>query len=453
MGSVDYAAPEQFEGKALDARTDVYSLACLAFECLTGRVPYPRDQEAAVMYAHLRNPPPKVTEAAPGLPAGVDDVVATGMAKRPDDRYRSAGGLAAALRAALPPKGAGEAASPARSRRRSVVLGAGALAAAAAVVVLAPHLLGSSTKTPGPRVTLPSTGLVLRIDAGGRGVTASIHPQTRPRSIAAGGGFVWLGGNDVLEKIRGDTGAVVADIRGVVGACNQGTTCLVTSMVLVDGHLWAATPVTTIAAGGQIVEVDATTNRIVHRIDLPGATSMIFAEGSLWVTNPALGQVTRIDPTSRSVLATVAAESSSRASTIAGGEGAVWVVDGAGGTVTRIDAATNQVTARIPTENASAVAVGEGDVWTTSSTSGTVTEYDQGATRLIRTVHIGQIADSIVVANGSVWVSSFKEGTVVRLDPASGKILQTIDARPAPYAMAAGDGVLWVMEALGFAPG
>ncbi len=100
LGSVDYAGPEQFEGKKLDARTDVYSLGCVAYECLTGAVPYPRDSEAAVMFAHLKEPAPKVTAERPELPEGMDAVVATAMAKRPEDRYPTAGALVEALRAA-----------------------------------------------------------------------------------------------------------------------------------------------------------------------------------------------------------------------------------------------------------------------------------------------------------------------------------------------------------------
>src|SRR2546425_511966 len=100
LGSVEYAAPEQFEGKKLDARTDVYSVGCMAYECLTGAVPYPRDNEAAVMFAHLRETPPKVTASRPDLPAALDVVVGTAMAKRPEDRYPAAGALAEALEAA-----------------------------------------------------------------------------------------------------------------------------------------------------------------------------------------------------------------------------------------------------------------------------------------------------------------------------------------------------------------
>src|SRR6266498_2546607 len=83
LGSVDYAAPEQFEGKPLDARTDVYSLACVAYECLTGEVPFRRDQEAAVMYAHLRDAPPRASASRPDLPPDLDGAISRGMAKRP----------------------------------------------------------------------------------------------------------------------------------------------------------------------------------------------------------------------------------------------------------------------------------------------------------------------------------------------------------------------------------
>src|SRR5947208_4636816 len=87
MGSVDYAAPEQFEGKPLDARTDVYSLACVTYECLTGEVPFRRHQEAAVTYAHLRDAPPNPTARPADLPHAVDAVLVRGMGKKPDDRF------------------------------------------------------------------------------------------------------------------------------------------------------------------------------------------------------------------------------------------------------------------------------------------------------------------------------------------------------------------------------
>src|SRR5205823_13684274 len=87
VGTLDYAAPEQFEGKPLDGRTDVYSLGGVLYECLTGEVPFRADQDAAIMFAHLMSEVPKVTATRPELPADVDPVVAKAMAKSPADRF------------------------------------------------------------------------------------------------------------------------------------------------------------------------------------------------------------------------------------------------------------------------------------------------------------------------------------------------------------------------------
>jgi len=101
LGTADYSAPEQIEGRPLDARADVYSLGAVAFHCLTGRPPFTRDTEFAVLQAHLGEPPPEVTALRPELPLPIDRVVATALAKRPEDRYASAGEFARALREAV----------------------------------------------------------------------------------------------------------------------------------------------------------------------------------------------------------------------------------------------------------------------------------------------------------------------------------------------------------------
>ena len=93
-------APEQLEGRKVDGRVDVYALGCVLYQALTGRVPYPRDTEHAKMWAHMTEPPPRPGAVAPDLPPGFDEVVARAMAKRPDDRYATAGELGAAAVAA-----------------------------------------------------------------------------------------------------------------------------------------------------------------------------------------------------------------------------------------------------------------------------------------------------------------------------------------------------------------
>ena len=101
LGTPDYSAPEQIEGGTVDGRTDQYALACVAFQLLTGVLPFQRDTVMAVMMAHMRNPPPPVTSVRDDVPGAVDQVIAKGMAKAPDDRYASCGDFADALREAL----------------------------------------------------------------------------------------------------------------------------------------------------------------------------------------------------------------------------------------------------------------------------------------------------------------------------------------------------------------
>ena len=101
VGSVDYAAPEQIRGEAMDARTDVYSLGCVFYQTLTKRLPYDKPADVAKMYAHVSEPPPLVSAARLDGTTAFDAVVAKAMAKEPDDRYQSAGEFAKAAQAAL----------------------------------------------------------------------------------------------------------------------------------------------------------------------------------------------------------------------------------------------------------------------------------------------------------------------------------------------------------------
>jgi serine/threonine-protein kinase len=101
-GSPAYMAPERFgSGKNVDARADVYSLACVLYECLTGRLPFSGGGVEGLAAAHRGTEPPKPSSFNPAIPVGFDAVIARGMAKEPEDRFQSARELAVAARAAL----------------------------------------------------------------------------------------------------------------------------------------------------------------------------------------------------------------------------------------------------------------------------------------------------------------------------------------------------------------
>jgi tRNA A-37 threonylcarbamoyl transferase component Bud32 len=101
MGTLDYVAPEQIQGHQVDRRTDVYSLGCVLFQCLTGGVPYPRDSEVAMLYAHMQEVPPALSERRPELSFEVDQVVGRAMAKRAEERFETCRELLDALGEAL----------------------------------------------------------------------------------------------------------------------------------------------------------------------------------------------------------------------------------------------------------------------------------------------------------------------------------------------------------------
>jgi hypothetical protein len=100
-GTLHYSAPERLRGDPPTASADVYGLACVLFECLTGIVPYPHDTSPAAVGAHLFNAPPRASNVRAGLPAAFDDVLARGLAKDARDRPGSARELISAAESVL----------------------------------------------------------------------------------------------------------------------------------------------------------------------------------------------------------------------------------------------------------------------------------------------------------------------------------------------------------------
>src|SRR5207248_3160652 len=101
VGTIDYIAPEQIQDKEIDGRTDLYSLGCVLYECITGQVPFEKNVDAAVIWAHVEELPPPPTSLRPELPPAIDGVIAQALAKDPDARFDTCREFVAAARDAL----------------------------------------------------------------------------------------------------------------------------------------------------------------------------------------------------------------------------------------------------------------------------------------------------------------------------------------------------------------
>jgi tRNA A-37 threonylcarbamoyl transferase component Bud32 len=150
VGTIDYVPPEQIEGGTIDGRADVYSLGCVLYECLSGRRPFDRESELSIVFAHLNEPPPRLSDVREDAPEAFDDVFATALAKHPKDRYSTCSELAYAARAALQGKTVRR-----PSRRRRLLLAGAVLAAGGAVAgaaIAERGGAGSDSPTP-PKIT------------------------------------------------------------------------------------------------------------------------------------------------------------------------------------------------------------------------------------------------------------------------------------------------------------
>jgi CheY-like chemotaxis protein/predicted Ser/Thr protein kinase len=125
IGTPDYLAPEQIEGAPPDGRVDQYALACVVHHCLAGAPPFEKDSDLAIIQAHLKEPPPRITEVRPDLPPALAHVLGRAMAKDPADRFPAASDFAAALATALGVEGASDAGDEAERATGYVMVGVG----------------------------------------------------------------------------------------------------------------------------------------------------------------------------------------------------------------------------------------------------------------------------------------------------------------------------------------
>jgi YVTN family beta-propeller protein len=417
LGTIDYVAPEQVEGGKVDGLADQYSLACVLFECLTGTVPFRRASELAVLWAHVNDPPPRLGEHRPDLPAALDEVIGRALAKAPGHRHPSCGALIAAAHAALTdttPAGVrhrGRRPTGRRAGRRrrrpwltrhsSLVLTvtAGVLSA---VLLAAAVLLARDGGTPAVPTT-PAANRAVRIDPGTLQAVAAVAVGTDPAAVVGGGGLVW-----------------VANRRD-----------------------------------GTVTAIDPGANRVQQTIPASGSgpadqggPGLTFAAGSLWVANADRRRVVRVEPGADPT--TLPMDASPIAIAAAPDADVVWVAGrtrSGGGLLARIDARTNQVAQKafsVPhAPSGLAVTAGGETVWLITTKDRTLRSFDPRTREPGKPVKLRLAPDQVALGDGAVWVTSSSNNTVLRIDPATATAKE-IRVGNGPSGIAFGADRVWV---------
>ena len=222
--------------------------------------------------------------------------------------------------------------------------------------------------------------------------------------------------------------------------------------------LIAATVIVTLArqAGGSseiapnsIGILDPKSGELRATVALAGRPGAVAASSdAVWVTNPDIGTVTRIDPIDRDVHDSVPVGEDPTG--IAVGFGAVWVVESGGPSVSRISPETNSVVGdAIEVGNGPAsIALGEAGAWVTNRLDGTISRIDPDRGEVVETIPVGLDPRGIALGFGSVWVALAGSNTVVRIDPDTGSVTQPIGVGNSPGSLAVGGDAVWVVNTL-----
>jgi len=194
MGTIDYISPEQIQDRPVDGRADIYSLACVFYECLTGRVPFAKDVDAAVIWAHVEEMPTTPSELRPALPRDIDLVMGKALSKDPADRYATCREFIAAASTALGTAVSHHADTVLAASTAFAAPAASAAASAAPAAVPAPvapdgappasaasaPAASAAAIPPAPAASAPAASLAAA--AAATGAAALGHEATAPRS-------------------------------------------------------------------------------------------------------------------------------------------------------------------------------------------------------------------------------------------------------------------------------
>jgi YVTN family beta-propeller protein len=444
IGTPAYVAPEQIEGGPVDGRADQYSLACLLYECLTGKAPFRRPTVTATLYAHLEEEPP-------GHP-GLERVFATALAKDPDGRYASCGDFVRAARNAL----GLEVGRPVWSRASFVVPSVAALLVGVGIATFALATSGGAE----PTVSSPTgDGRVTRIDPQSDEAPSSLSFGHDLSDVALGAGSVWVAsfGTGTLARIDPRTGAiddVIAASAAEIGP---------TGITVARNRVW-------IVSTDGVRPYLADERRFANPNDLAGDFRLhsvhpvfdevpIVADGQYVWTLGDGDMVVRHAIAGGTVTVATLGTQAGAALGLALGEQAIWsATNFPTPQLVKLDRETHRVVGRMrfpATEISSSLVERDGALWVASFVSdevlrvetrlagnSTLSHFEEP--RVVARIPVGRGPTDIAAGAGSVWVANYLDGTISRIDPATNSVVDTIAVGAWPEHIAAGQGGVWV---------
>jgi YVTN family beta-propeller protein len=414
VGTAQYMSPEQWRGDSIGPAADVYSLGCVLYESITGIPPFEREE----------------AETPPEMPQGVEESIRRAVAKDPAARYRTAGALIAAARAAegsevrptavLSRDASERTTVPDRAQRFWGLGGRAAAWIVSGVAILVAAIVAAA--------------LFLLLGDDGPDVSDPIEVGTPPLRIDAGPKAVWVTSEEdgTLTRLDPATGEIAGEPRKIPG---------IAGIAVGRNWTWATRP-----RVGTLLRLDPASGRVLRNVRVPGEPGPISLGGErVWLA----------DETGRGISAVNAEGASLYRSglppqapglRLAWGAHGLWVAIADAGVIRRADPATLLAGEPIRVGRGPAgVTVAGGFVWVANSRSGTVSKVDPALRDVVDSIEVGGHPGGIDAGTSTVWVANREDDTVSRIDLETGEVEgDPIDVGPEPGAVAVGGDAIWV---------
>lgn len=459
LGSPAYMSPEQARGDKLDRRSDIYSFAVMAYQILSGRLPFDSDDAWGYITKHLSEEPAPIRRHAPDLSAAVEDTLAAALAKDREARPARATDFVSDVRQAL--------AAPAGERRAvtQVTVRAAAPAAASAPSrtvfgPAAPLAAAQPARSPWSLLAILGVGGLGLLVVGGLvagvlflGREALFGPKVfsypvgdSPRALLATGESIWVAnffGNSVTRLSA--SACVASPDRCGESIGTYPVDALPVALAFDGQHVWAAS-----SLKQSLSALDPETGSVISTHPLPHVPStLLWADSHLWTANAIAGTVTRVSRDGQ-VLADVPVGEGPLALAFDGSS--LWVANKEGKSLVQMDPRALQVETTLDLEGAPLALIFDGRwLWVALGDLGQVIQVDPQSASIMTRVDVGADPSALLFDGESLWAAAPKAERVIRVRVSDASVIQTISVEGAPIALqslSCGDGCwdIWTAD-------